>query len=495
MIHTITSTLPLVHGGRTKSLLYRLKFLEENLNEKSTIHVTNYNPHYLYVYEEFKQREIITEKLVIKNLYEWLSGNKLLEKIPTKTIFSKKVKTTSVKIPGLKEEIKDSIVRYYRDDEYVLYRKFYENTNVLRFEDYMSPLSKKRIERREYTKNGNLHRITNFSINNDVKLYEEFYDKNGSIYLKKYYADSKKTTLIYIILLKNNQPYKYFKSEKDMFTYYFNHVFEDGNIVFNDARLLDKPLIDCEKDLKRVLVFHSTHFTDDNIRNSYKLAFNSKEVIDKYIVLTDYQKNDILSEFEIEKEKFKVIPHFVETIRTNKNFGKENQFCYIGRISKEKQVNHIIRAFSIYIKKGYDTKLMIYGKDEQGEVDELKKLSSELGVEEYIEFKGYTDKPKEVFEKSIASILTSKFEGFGLTVMESINYGCPVISYNIKYGSSELIDNHQNGILVEKNNIDELAIAMENASNKQMKDVKLSDRFSLECAIKNYQELINELKT
>ncbi|MGO1989210.1 MAG: glycosyltransferase, partial [Mammaliicoccus vitulinus] len=100
MIHTITSTLPLVHGGRTKSLLYRLKFLEENLNEKSTIHVTNYNPHYLYVYEEFKQREIITEKLVIKNLYEWLSGNKLLEKIPTKTIFSKKVKTTSVKIPG-----------------------------------------------------------------------------------------------------------------------------------------------------------------------------------------------------------------------------------------------------------------------------------------------------------------------------------------------------------------------------------------------------------
>ncbi|WP_237714361.1 hypothetical protein [Mammaliicoccus lentus] len=57
MLHTITSTLPPIHGGRTKSLLYRIKFLEEKLNESTIIHTTNYNPDYLNVYENFKKKK------------------------------------------------------------------------------------------------------------------------------------------------------------------------------------------------------------------------------------------------------------------------------------------------------------------------------------------------------------------------------------------------------------------------------------------------------
>lgn len=45
------------------------------------------------------------------------------------------------------------------------------------FEDFMSPISKKKLERREYTRNGVLHRITNYSATNYSKLYEEYYNK------------------------------------------------------------------------------------------------------------------------------------------------------------------------------------------------------------------------------------------------------------------------------------------------------------------------------
>ncbi|MDT3995707.1 poly(glycerol-phosphate) alpha-glucosyltransferase, partial [Mammaliicoccus fleurettii] len=86
MLHTITSTLPKIHGGRTKSLLYRIKFLEDNLNQKSIIHTTNYDPDYLNVYDDFKERNIISDSLEIKNIYEWLSNNKLLEKYSKPTI-------------------------------------------------------------------------------------------------------------------------------------------------------------------------------------------------------------------------------------------------------------------------------------------------------------------------------------------------------------------------------------------------------------------------
>ncbi|MCS5428484.1 glycosyltransferase, partial [Staphylococcus aureus] len=259
-------------------------------------------------------------------------------------------------------------------------------------------------------------------------------------------------------------------------------------------RLLDKSLIQCNKQLKRELVFHSTHLVDNGIRSSYKIALNKNSEIDKYIVLTNYQKQDIQQEFQINDSKIKVIPHFVERINDSNIIDKIDQFCYVGRISKEKQIDHIIRAFSKYIKKGYESKLLIYGKDEDGEKNILLNLISELNLEEFVEFKGYTNNPKEVFRKSIASILTSKFEGFGLTIMESLNNGCPIISYNIKYGPSELIENYQNGILVDKNNIDELAIAMENARNKPLKDVKLSENFSKQSAINNFKKLLDELQ-
>ncbi len=494
MLHTITSILPKVHGGRTKSLLYRIKFLEENLNQKSMIHTTNYDPDYINIYEDFKERGLINDSLKIQNIYEWLSNNNLLEKNSKPTIFNKRTNETKIKVPNLIEEIDKNIVRYYKDKEYVLYRNFYVGTKILKFEDFMSPFSKKKLERREYTKNGKLHRITNYSVTKYSKLYEEYYNKRGEIYLKKYFSDVEKNKLLYIIFYRNSRPYKFFENEKEMFTYYFNHVFEDGSIVFNDARLLDKSLIECNKQLKRVLVFHSTHLVDNGIRGSYKIALSKNNKIDKYIVLTNYQKKDIQQDFQINDSKIKVIPHFVESLNDSKIIDKIDQFCYVGRISKEKQIDHIIQAFSKYLKKGYESKLLIYGKDEDGEKNILLKLVRELNIEEFVEFKGYTNNPKKVFRNSIASILTSNFEGFGLTIMESLNNGCPVISYNTKYGPSELIENNQNGILVEKNNINELAIAMENTRNNPFKDVKLSENFSKQTAINNYQKLLDELQ-
>lgn len=53
MINTITSTLPPVHGGRTKALLKRIKFLDEEMNIVNKIYTTNYNANYKEVYDEF----------------------------------------------------------------------------------------------------------------------------------------------------------------------------------------------------------------------------------------------------------------------------------------------------------------------------------------------------------------------------------------------------------------------------------------------------------
>ena len=86
---------------------------------------------------------------------------------------------------------------------------------------------------------------------------------------------------------------KAFKNEKDLFKYYFEHRFKQNDIVFNDARLLDKPLLNNCMNTKNVLVFHNSHIDGDNIKSSYKIALENSDKVAQYLLLTHMQKDDI----------------------------------------------------------------------------------------------------------------------------------------------------------------------------------------------------------
>ncbi len=57
-IYTVTSTLPEIHGGRTKSLLHRIALYNRDLNIKQIIVTTNYNPNYESVYSTFISKKL-----------------------------------------------------------------------------------------------------------------------------------------------------------------------------------------------------------------------------------------------------------------------------------------------------------------------------------------------------------------------------------------------------------------------------------------------------
>lgn len=61
MIYTVTTTLPPIHGGRTKSLLSRVKFLDTELNAPTKILTTNYNVNYNDVYKLFSEEDKVTD--------------------------------------------------------------------------------------------------------------------------------------------------------------------------------------------------------------------------------------------------------------------------------------------------------------------------------------------------------------------------------------------------------------------------------------------------
>lgn len=494
MIYTVTSTLPPVHGGRTKSLLKRVKLLDNEMNIHNKILTTNYNVNYQKVYKKFLNTQTITENTKLENIYDWLSDFRLLS-IP-KTKFRKKTiyQEANKEIKGLKYKEKDNVFRYYDGDTYVLYRKFYEESNILKFEDVMSPISKRKIERREYNNYGILHRKSYFSQKTHFRILEEYFDIEGNIYCKKFYDSQIKDQIDFIQIFKEGKYLKSFKANKDLFKYYFENRFENEDIVFCDARLLDESLLKQKKKTKNILVFHSNHLKSEATHPSYKFALNNPQKVTQYILLTQKQKEDIQQSNNIEDNKITVLPHFIEEYPKIKNTEKLNRFIFIGRLVPEKQLDHLIKAYNQFLSYGHDTELAIYGADEANQKQLILDLIDQYGIKDKVKLYDFTNNPLEEFRKSKASLLTSKFEGFGLTVMESIEVGCPVISYDVRYGPSEIIQHGANGYLVEKDNIQEFAKYMDKIINTPLKQVETKDTLKQENAQQNYQQLFQKIK-
>lgn len=498
MIYTVTSILPPIHGGRTKSLLERSKFLDQALNIPTTILTTNYNANYNDVYSKFLEEGKVTDNIRYDNIYDWLADYKLLTCSEHNDGTPPTFIETPVNIEGLSHEVIKSkhIVRYYSSDNtYVLYRKFKADTNILEFEDFMSPISKKRIQRWQYNNYGVLHKKLHYSPNSKKRIYEEFFDKEGNIYCTKMFEDNEKNRLIYIQTYKQGRPHLTFKTYKQLFQHYFENKLNDNDVVFCDARLLDKPLLNQQNKTKNILVVHSSHLDDNKtINQSYKMALENPHKVTQYLLLTEKQKSDILNVTNIDPDKISIIPHFIKPHQSTDNVEQLDRFVFIGRIAEEKQINHILYAYHNFLKYRFTTKLSIYGRDEFGQQQKVEQLIEELELQDNVEINEFTNNPLLEFQKSKASLLTSSFEGFGLSVMESINVGCPVISYDVRYGPSEIIDHGKNGYLVEQDNISELTKYMKLIIEQPLQNVHTKPELTFESAKQNYKQLFDSIE-
>lgn len=127
---------------------------------------------------------------------------------------------------------------------------------------------------------------------------------------------------------------------------------------------------------------------------------------------------------------------------------KHNEFLYIGRIAKEKNIDLLIKVFC-----DSDFKLNIIGGKLDREYENIKSL-------DYIDNKNLP----QIIQNHIALILPSKSETWGLVVEESLLCGvCVIVSSNVGCGS-ELVSQYKSGIIFENDNLEELQKALLEAS-------------------------------
>jgi glycosyltransferase involved in cell wall biosynthesis len=115
----------------------------------------------------------------------------------------------------------------------------------------------------------------------------------------------------------------------------------------------------------------------------------------------------------------------------------------LGRLAPGKRVDHAIRAFVAADVPG--TRLEIWGGG--AEQQRLQRLIDELDAGDRVRLAGFTTDPGAVLDRASLLVTATLYEGQPLSIVEALSHGCPVVSYDVRYGLRDILTDG-GGVLV-----------------------------------------------
>lgn len=141
-----------------------------------------------------------------------------------------------------------------------------------------------------------------------------------------------------------------------------------------------------------------------------------------------------------------------------------------GRLVEQKNYGAMLRLWSKVSGDFPEWRLDIYGKGPlQGS---LEALARELGIESSVRFNPPVGNFREELEKSSIYLMTSRYEGFPMTLIEAASEGVPAIAFSCPTGPAEAIVNGETGFVLPEGDIDAMAARL----HLLMKDGSLRER-------------------
>lgn len=146
------------------------------------------------------------------------------------------------------------------------------------------------------------------------------------------------------------------------------------------------------------------------------------------------------------RSKAYVIPNQVSFTTVQRDATTHKQMLAIGRLTYQKGFEFMIEDASRVLRERPDWKLIIVGDGENESM--LRKEIASRNMESQIEIHPSTPEIRKYYESSAIYLMTSRFEGLPMVLLEAEAYALPIISYDCPTGPRELIETGRNGFLV-----------------------------------------------
>jgi len=255
-----------------------------------------------------------------------------------------------------------------------------------------------------------------------------------------------------------------------------------------DSPSVIRPVVSrCYRDSVFASAVVSAGITMARLRNDYSH-------LDCIVVMTDFAKR-LLVRSGIDEARIVVKPHSVVEVQNGLE-GKKYDFCYAGRLSSEKGVDELIEALKMLPRS---TKTLIVGDGQQRA--ELEFAAQELNVD----FVGWKESVlvSQYISSSKFLIFPSRwYETFGLTIIEAMSLGVPVIARSIGgvpelFESNELMFDDLNSLVVVLQKVLTMTDGVYEEHSRFVKSLvveKYSDDRNVKMLKSIYQEISNTPK-
>jgi poly(glycerol-phosphate) alpha-glucosyltransferase len=236
------------------------------------------------------------------------------------------------------------------------------------------------------------------------------------------------------------------------------------NMVVCESRQVGEMLVDVSRDDLRIIhTVHSTHTAapyrwDSPLDTLWASWFEVMHRFDAVVWLTQRQREDVERRFGLHDETFAVVPHALDQVQMPSERRDPDLAVMIGRLATLKRVDHALRAFRLVLNANPAARLDIYG--DGPDETRLRALVEELGMRGSVRFLGHRANAADCLARAAVLVFASTYEGQGLVLVEALAHGCPVVSYDVNYGPSDIVSNGENGLLVSNGDIAGLGAAL-----------------------------------
>lgn len=238
------------------------------------------------------------------------------------------------------------------------------------------------------------------------------------------------------------------------------------------------------------------------IHNSYEALFGVRSLyigpeLQKHYEyqLQELDKTFVLSQDDARKYHFPVeVIYNPLTLEPGKpSQGDSKRFLAVGRFShRHKGFDLLIEAFNIFAKDNKEWVLDIVGEGVEEPL--YRKMIADYQLEERIKLHPFTNNIQEYYSQAQVYILSSRWEGFGLVLVEAMAHGLPIVSSDLPT-SEEIMGDF--AIYFKNGNINDLARSLKDATEidwekKSKEALTIAKRFDITTISNLWRKLIDE---